>query len=93
MSKITQLQNDECDPSSLAPESVLLVMTLCNLLESILYLPNAGVINNLFSLSEGIESVGGESAWAKPRIYLSRQAEEQKLGQGSQGRRVWVQDL
>lgn len=68
-------------------------MTLCNLLEPTFYVSNPVIINSLFSLSEGIENVGGEKAWTKPRIYLSRQAEEQKLEQGSQGRKVWVQDL
>ena len=34
LSKVTQLQRDRFDPGSLAPESVLLIMILCDLLQA-----------------------------------------------------------
>lgn len=74
------------------------MMTLCNLpepeIQSLLsnfLIP--GIINKLLSLSEGRENVGGEEVWDEPRSCLLRQGEKQKLQQGSQGRRVWGQDL
>lgn len=79
LSKITQPQRDGFDLSSLALESVLLIIILCNLLEpeigsllSTFLIPR--IINKLFLLSEGIECVGGESASDKCRSYLSSHA-------------------
>lgn len=89
LSEITQPQRDGFDLSSLALESVLLIMILCNLLEpeigsllSTFLIPR--IINKLFLVSEGMECVGGESAWDKCRGYLSSHA-GQKLEFGGGG--------
>lgn len=60
LSKIAQLWSNGFDPSNLVTESLLLIMTLCNLLE-----PELGNLSNSQENSDGIEGVGGESAWDK----------------------------
>lgn len=94
MPKITQLQSDEFDLRSLAPDSGLLTMMLCNLfepeVESLLStFPFSRIIYKPFFLSKGIKSVGGASAWGKYESYLSSHVKGQKLETGNQGRQAW----